>query len=296
MKFLSSFAVLALVSIFVEASGPDGFHRMARHNKIARRGSVDGRCKVRPSTSQANPPSNTESTNGSSSSNNDTGSGNVPNTLINVSSQCGPSGATKEITATSGPNGCLDWLNCGLNGDGWNPPFITVNDIVIANLDSAAQQPDSPFQACKDFIWAFNQYGNQYSVPPIILASFAMQESSCNPNAVGGAGEQGLMQLTKDKCGNAPGGNCLDVAYNVETGAKYFSNSLAANGGNLLLTIGAYNGWSQGLTVGSATAIRWSCCRCQQNLDYLHQFMNGWIQNVNAYDHTLGAYFNLNVC
>ena len=43
-----------------------------------------------------------------------------------------------------------------------------------------------------------------------MLAAFAMQESSCNPNTVGGAGEQGLMQLTKDKCGDAPNGDCKD--------------------------------------------------------------------------------------
>ena len=47
-------------------------------------------------------------------------------------------------------------------------------------------------------------------VPPIVIASFALQESSCNPDTVGGAGEQGLMQLTKDKCGGAPGGNCKE--------------------------------------------------------------------------------------
>ena len=34
-----------------------------------------------------------------------------------------------------------------------------------------------------------------------------MQESSCDPSTVGGAGEQGLMQITKDKCGGAPNGN-----------------------------------------------------------------------------------------
>lgn len=50
-----------------------------------------------------------------------------------------------------------------------------------------------------------------HSVPPILLASIALQESSCNPATVGGNGEQGLMQLTSDKCGNAPGGNCQDV-------------------------------------------------------------------------------------
>lgn len=38
-----------------------------------------------------------------------------------------------------------------------------------------------------------------------------MQESSCNPHTVGGGGEQGLMQITRDKCGGAPGGNCQDV-------------------------------------------------------------------------------------
>ena len=38
-----------------------------------------------------------------------------------------------------------------------------------------------------------------------------MQESGCDPSRVGGAGEQGLMQITPDKCGNAPNGNCQDI-------------------------------------------------------------------------------------
>lgn len=40
-----------------------------------------------------------------------------------------------------------------------------------------------------------------------------MQESSCVPTTVGGAGEQGLMQITVDKCGGAPSGNCQDPVY-----------------------------------------------------------------------------------
>lgn len=47
-------------------------------------------------------------------------------------------------------------------------------------------------------------------VPSILIASIAMQESTCNPDTEGGGGEQGLMQLTPDKCGGAPGGNCKD--------------------------------------------------------------------------------------
>ena len=76
-------------------------------------------------------------------------------------------------------------------------------------------------------------------MPATLLASFAMKASSCNPDTVGGAGEQGLMQSTKDKCGEAPNGNCKDPVslsvkfgslrhnnirlqnYNIQTGAKF---------------------------------------------------------------------------
>lgn len=94
---------------------------------------------------------------------------------------------------------------------------------------------------------------NPLIVPPILLASFALQESSCNPNTIGGAGEQGLMQITKEKCAGAPGGNCLDPWFNIMTGAQYFANTLKANHGDLLKSIGSYNGWFKGMTYVSAS-------------------------------------------
>ena len=109
-----------------------------------------------------------------------------------------------------------------------------------------------------------------------------MQESSCNPETVGGGGEQGLMQITKDKCGGAPGGNCKDPVgiqiilssslplfwerrpgnsglqdFNIGAGAKFFSETLNNNGGSLLLTIGDYNGWFSGMTY---VCIDWTAC------------------------------------
>ena len=45
----------------------------------------------------------------------------------------------------------------------------------------------------------------------MLVASIAMQESTCNPKVQGGGGEQGMMQITKDKCKGAPGGDCKDV-------------------------------------------------------------------------------------
>ena len=35
------------------------------------------------------------------------------------------------------------------------------------------------------------------------------------------------------------------------TGAKYFSDQLAANGGSFFKTLGEYNGWEEGMTVVS---------------------------------------------
>lgn len=218
---------------------------------------------------------------------------------INVHSNCGNPGATSETTKTTGPNGSLDWLNCGVESGGWHPPQVRVEDLIFKDLDSALNDPNTPFRPCRQFVHLFNRYGGEFGLPPILLASFAMQESSCRPDTVGGGGEQGLMQITREKCGGAPGGNCRDPEFNVRTAARYFANVLKDNGGNVLRSVGTYNGWAPGMTVASATRARHSgCCTCQNNLDYLHQFMNGWLQNLDARDQRrpLGRYFNLNVC
>lgn len=46
------------------------------------------------------------------------------------------------------------------------------------------------------------------------------------------------MQITSDKCGNAPGGNCHDPAYNIATGSAYFKDRLDSYNGNVLLALG----------------------------------------------------------
>ncbi|KAF8639541.1 hypothetical protein AX17_001446 [Amanita inopinata Kibby_2008] len=223
----------------------------------------------------------------------------VASHVIKVDSKCGPTGAKEKTTATSGPNGDISWLNCGLTDGGWNPPFVRVDDLVTVDLQSALARPHNAFEACRSYVSLFEKYGKRYGVQPIMLAAFAMQESSCNPHAVGGGGEQGLMQITRDKCDGAPGGNCKEPDFNIRTAAAFFSSILKSNGGNVLASLGHYNGWHKGLTRAQATAAAHTgCCRCQNNLDYLHQFVNGWLQNINAQDAVprLGKYFNLDIC
>jgi len=86
-----------------------------------------------------------------------------------------------------------------------------------------------------------------------------MQESTCNPKTIGGGGEQGMFQLSEDKCHSAPGGDCKNVVrynksvvimllphlsslqdYNMSTAAKYIKNSIKDSGGNFLLALGKY--------------------------------------------------------
>lgn len=317
MRLTSSFfALLATLTVAVEASSYVGGHQLAaKHARLARnaepapevprkmrkRSSCNASGTSAPASSSSSQPA--PSTN-PSAGNNFSGSkpaGGVVSGLIKVASSaaCGASGAVEQVTATAGPNGSIDFLNCGINGAGWNPPYVTIDDIVTKELSSVAWTPNSAFTACQPYVGKFEQYGAQVGIPAIVLASFAMQESGCNPATVGGAGETGLMQLTSDKCGNAPGGNCADVDYNIQTGAQFFSQTLKDNGGDLLQSIGQYNGWYKGLTFNAATAAaHGGNCREQNNLDYLMQFLNGWVLDINAYSHNppLGKYFNLNAC
>ena len=106
-------------------------------------------------------------------------------------------------------------------------------DIIVKDLDTAAKMPNSPFTRCQPYFSYFKKYGDMYNgafcahphfgcfvylkrylvcaVPPIVMASFANQESGCDPQNHGGAGEIGMMQITPDKCGGAPNGDCYNL-------------------------------------------------------------------------------------
>ena len=85
----------------------------------------------------------------------------------------------------------------------------------------------------------FQSAANRYGLPDILLASIAMQESSCNKNSVGQGGEQGIMQISKDKC-EGRGDGCRDPTFNINKGAEYLAGVIKANGGNIIKSMGEY--------------------------------------------------------
>jgi len=188
-------------------------------------------------------------------------------------------------------------MNCGITTEaGWDPPYVSIDDIVTVTLEEAMSAVGTPFSACQDYVQYFEQWGTEYGIPSIILASIALQESSCDDGATGAGGTTGLMQISLDKCTGAPGGNCYDASFNIQAGAKYLSDTIAQEGGNFLLALGEYNGWYIGMTVQKVLAVQYSCCGCMQNLDYLQQSLNGWFVGKDAYGLGLGSYQNLAVC
>jgi len=191
----------------------------------------------------------------------------------------------KLVTPGSGPNGSEDWFNTGLDGDGWNPPFLDFNSLYhidrptfYAGAGSACQQYDSNFQSA----------GDSHGIDPVILAFIAMQESSCNADA--GGPTPGLLQVS---CDNYPNGQCTDsLQDNVDAGANYLRQQLDANNQNAIAAIGSYNGWftagsglnnNQGLTTGYPCSSEGQSNGEPQNLDYLQETLNGWFTGQNPY-------------
>lgn len=215
--------------------------------------------------------------------------------------------STADPTTTSGPNGSIYWLDCGIQDGGiqdggWNPPSFTTDDVIAKDLSQAGDL----YSPCQPYFDTFNTVAKSYNLPAILLAAIAMQESTCNADITGPNGEQGLMQITVEKC---PGGYasdaCKDAYYNIDAGAKYLRSTLDRFNGNLLQAVGTYNGWFKGMTYDDATGARSNNqCYAQNNLDYLHQVFNGWMQGVNPDDPynnndpnaRMGVFFNLDGC
>ncbi|KAK4703623.1 P-type Cu+ transporter, partial [Phenoliferia sp. Uapishka_3] len=151
-----------------------------------------------------------------------------------VSSNCGPSGANAES-----PNGAESFLSCGLSKSnptaGWTPPKgITLSHLKTVSIE-AAMASNSVWAPCKPYISLFEKHASANGLPPILLAAFALQESTCNPSVSGdNGGAFGLMQITKDKCGGQGAAGCSSPDYNIRTAAEYFSSQLSSAGGELL--------------------------------------------------------------
>ncbi|HVU93151.1 MAG TPA: transglycosylase SLT domain-containing protein [Jatrophihabitans sp.] len=90
---------------------------------------------------------------------------------------------------------------------------------------------------------AFAAAEQAHNLPSGLLAAVAQQESGGNPNAVSGAGAQGLMQLMPSTAAGL-GVNAFDPQQAIEGAAQILSRNLRHYGGSVDLALAAYNAGS----------------------------------------------------
>ncbi|GKV67578.1 hypothetical protein NCCP2716_00760 [Sporosarcina sp. NCCP-2716] len=81
----------------------------------------------------------------------------------------------------------------------------------------------------------------QYNVPPALIAAVIKQESNFNNDSVSHAGARGLMQLMPGTARFLGVDDASDPEQNIMGGAKYLRQMLNQFGGDMKLSLAAYN-------------------------------------------------------
>ncbi|HXW34332.1 MAG TPA: transglycosylase SLT domain-containing protein, partial [Acidimicrobiales bacterium] len=89
-------------------------------------------------------------------------------------------------------------------------------------------------------VGAFAAAGQQYGVPPSLLAAVAKQESGFDPGAVSSAGAEGLMQIMPGTAAGL-GIDPMDPSQAIDGAAQLLSGYLQQYGGSVPLALAAYN-------------------------------------------------------
>lgn len=90
----------------------------------------------------------------------------------------------------------------------------------------------------------FEEAAALYDVPSALLKAIGKAESGFNPNAVSGAGAQGVMQLMPATARSLGVTDSFDARSNIMGGAKYIADKLKKYEGNIDLALAAYNAGS----------------------------------------------------